>query len=99
MSEDKCAAVEDVLKVRSVNGRRQFRTRSLVLLIILAAVWLIVLVDPHIGPLALYVVGAFGVALAVMAVAMGLGFLGFGIFAVSDWLVRWIHRTSQWPEQ
>ena len=78
--------------------RRQFGTRSLILLIALAAVWFGVLVDPQIGPLALYIVGAFGVALAVMAMAMSLGFLGFGIFAVGDRLVGWVRRASQWPE-
>jgi hypothetical protein len=78
--------------------RRQFGTRSLILLIALAAVWFGVLVDPQIGPLALYIVGAFGVALAVMAMAMGLGFLGFGIFAVGDRLAGWVRRASQWPE-
>jgi hypothetical protein len=79
--------------------RRTFRPRSFILLIALAAVWLDVLIDPHIGPLTLYIMGAFGLALAVMAVAMGLGFLGFGIFAVSTRLAGWVRRASQWPEE
>jgi hypothetical protein len=65
----------------------------------LAAVWFGVLVDPQIGLLAFYIVGAFGVALAVMIIAMGLGVLGFGIFAVGDRLTGWVRRASQWPEE
>jgi hypothetical protein len=75
------------------------RTRSLVLLLALSAVWFAVLIDPRLGPLALYIAGAFLVALAVMATAMGLGLLGFGIFAAGDRLVSWVRRASQWPEE
>jgi hypothetical protein len=99
MSEDKLPIVENVTERRTGNQRgRPFRSRSFLLLLTLAVVWSAVLVDPQIGPLALYVVGAFGIALAVMAAAMGLGFLGFGIFAVSDRLAGWFRRASQWPE-
>ena len=87
-----------MIQMRSGKARRQFRTRSLILLIALAAIWLGVLVDPQIGPLALLMMGAFGVALAVMAMAMGLGFLGFGIFAAGNRLAGWVRRASQWPE-
>jgi hypothetical protein len=84
--------------MRSAKGRRrQFRRMSLILLIALIAVWLGVLVDPQIGLLMVYVMGAFGVALTVMA--MGLGFLGFGIFAAGDRLAGWVRRASQWPEE
>jgi len=87
-------------EVQLHRGQRQrFRTRSLILVIGLAVVWLGVLADPQIGPLTLYVVGAFGIALTLMAIAMGLGFLGFGIFAVGDWLVGWFRRALQWPEE
>jgi hypothetical protein len=86
--------------MRSAKGRRrQFRRMSLILLIALIAVWLGVLVDPQIGLLMVYVMGAFGVALTVMAMAMGLGFLGFGIFAAGDRLAGWVRRASQWPEE
>ena len=100
MSEDKLQLVENVSETRIGNQRRRpFRSRSLLLLLTLAVVWSAVLVDPQIGPLALYVVGAFGIALAVMATAMGLGFLGFGIFSVGDRLAGWFRRASQWPEE
>jgi hypothetical protein len=100
MCEDKLPAVYNTGEVRpGKRDQRQFRMRSLILLITLAALWLELLVDAQIGPLVLYVVGAFGVALVVMAVAMALGFLGFGIFAVSDRLAGFFHRASNWPEE
>lgn len=99
MSENKLAAVGDVMdKWPSKSPRQHFRTTSFMLLIASAAVWTGVLLDPQIGPLVLHVVGAFGVALAVMATAMGLGLLGFGIFMVGDRLMCWFRRASQWPE-
>jgi hypothetical protein len=100
MSEDELLAVDNTAEVRPGKGRRrQYRMRSLILLIALAAIWSGVLIDPEIGPIALYVVGAFGLALTVMAAAMGLGFLGFGIIAAGDRLVGWVRRASQWPEE
>jgi hypothetical protein len=100
MSQDELPVVDNVRETQpGKQQRRPFRTRSLILLLTLAVVWFAVLVDPQIGPLALYVVGAFGIALAVMATAMGLGFLGFGIFAVGDRLAGWYRRVSQWPEE
>jgi hypothetical protein len=100
MSGDKLPEVDNLRETRPGKRRRRpFRTRSLILLLTLAVVWFAVLVDPQIGPLALHVVGAFGIALAVMAAAMGLGFLGFGIFAVGDRLAGWFRRASQWPEE
>jgi hypothetical protein len=100
MSEAKLPVGEKLSETRPGERRqRPVRTRSLILLSTLVVVWCAVLVDPQIGPLALHVVGAFGVALAVMAMAMGLGFLGFGIFAVGDRLAGWFRRASQWPEE
>jgi len=79
--------------------RRRFRIRSLMLVIALTAVWMGVLLDPHVGPLVLLLIGAFGIALAVMGVAMGLGLLGFGLCTACDQAVAWLRRASRWPNE
>ena len=58
-----------------------------------------VLLDPRVGPLVLLVVGAFGITLAVMGVAMGLGLLGFGLCSTCDRIVGWLLRASRWPDE
>jgi hypothetical protein len=69
------------------------------LLIALAAIWMGLLPDPQVGPLVLLLMGAFGITLAVMGVAMGLGLLGFGLCAACDRAVGWLRRASRWPEE
>jgi hypothetical protein len=77
---------------------RQFRMRTTMMAIVLAAVWLGVLLDPQVGLLVAFLLGGFGAALALMAAAMGLGLLGFGLFAAADRLLGVIRRASQWPD-
>jgi hypothetical protein len=84
---------------RSRLRQRQFRARSLMLVITLAAVWLGILLDPNVGPLLLLLSGAFGITLVVMGLAMGLGLLGFGLCSVCDRVLAWLRRASQWPDQ
>ncbi len=67
--------------------------------VMLLAVWLVVLLDPQIGPLVVLFLGAFAAALAVMGVAMGLGLLGIGLFAAIERSLDWIRRTSRWPDE
>src|SRR5947207_15051140 len=64
--------------------RRQFRTRTLMLVIALVAVWMAVLLDPNVGPLVLMVLATFGITLVLMVATMGLGLLGFGLVAAGD---------------
>ncbi len=78
---------------------RRFRTRTMMMTVALATVWLGVLLDPQIGPLVALLLGGFGVSLAVMGVAMGLGLLGFGMFAAADRLLGVIRRASRWPDE
>jgi hypothetical protein len=78
---------------------RQFRMRTMIMAIVLAAVWLGVLLDPQVGPLVAFFLGGFGITLAVMVAAMGLGFLGFGLFAAADRLLSVIRRASRWPDE
>src|SRR5436309_1629416 len=61
--------------------RRQFRTRTLMLVVALVAVWMGVLLDPNVCPLVLMLGAAFGLTLGLMVATMGLGLLGFGLFA------------------
>src|SRR5262249_20675139 len=78
--------------------RRQFRLRTLMLVIALAAVGMGLLLDPNIAPLTWLFLGAFGIALAVMALAMGLGLLGFGLCTVGDRFLGWLRRSARWPD-
>lgn len=63
-----------------------------------AAVWVGVLFDPHLGPLTRFTLTAAGAALGVFALAIVLCWLGFGLFAVGDRLIAWVKRSSGWPE-
>jgi hypothetical protein len=74
-------------------------TRTTMMAVVLAAVWLGVLLDPQVGPLVAFLLGGFGVTLAVMGVAMGLGLLGFGLCAATDRLLGVIRRASRWPDE
>jgi hypothetical protein len=77
----------------------QFRTRTMMMAIVLAAVWLEVLLDAQIGPLVVFLLVGFGVTLAVMGVAMGLGLLGFGLLTAADRLLGAIRRAARWPDE
>lgn len=78
--------------------RRRFRTRTIVLVAALVSAWIIVLVDPDIGPMVLFALGAFGVTLGMIGAAMGLGLLGFGLCTSVDRFIGWLRRISNWPD-
>jgi hypothetical protein len=79
--------------------RRQFRLRTVMMVIALVAVWMGVLLDPNVAPLVLGLLGAFGIALGVMVAAMVLGILGFGLFAAGERVMGWLRRASRWPDE
>jgi hypothetical protein len=79
--------------------RRQFRIRSIMLVVVLVAVWLWVLLDPLIGPLVLAVLAWVAGTLALVGTAMGLGLLGFGICTTGDRIIGWLRRSLSWPEE
>jgi hypothetical protein len=100
MIDDKSSTVQEVDRKRQGRLRRgQFGLCRLMLVIAFVAIWVSVLFDQHIGPLVLLVLGTFGVVLAVMGMAMGLGLLGFGVYSACDRAVGWLHRASQWPDE
>jgi hypothetical protein len=78
---------------------RQFRMRTRMMAVVVAAVWVGVLFDPQVGALVAFLLGAFGIGLAVMGAAMGLGLLGFGLCAAGDRLLGAIRRASHWPDE
>ena len=86
------AALERKARARS----RGFRVGALALVV--AAVWVGLLADPVVGPTLLSVVVVFAAVLAVAALALGLGWLGFGVFALGDRVAAWVRRSSRWPE-
>ena len=69
------------------------------LTIALAVVWMGILRDSQIALMVLLLLGAVGIGISVMAIAAGLGLLGFGICSVCDWAVGWLRRASQWPDE
>jgi len=79
--------------------RRMFRRRSVALAVLVIGVWLGVLVDPVFGPLTWWVAGGFGLTVLILLAAMGLSWVGFGLFAAGDRVAGWIKRLSNWPDQ
>ena len=88
---------------------RRFRVRIWVVSLVLLAIWLGLLLDPMVGPLilgilmafGLLILGvlmAFGLTLALIVGTMGLGIMGFGLFAVGDHVIAWLRQGSRWPE-
>jgi hypothetical protein len=78
--------------------RRQFRTRTLMLIVALAAVWMGVLLDPNVGPIVLMALAAFGLTLGLMGTAIVLGILGFGLCTAGGRAWGWLRSASRWPD-
>jgi hypothetical protein len=78
---------------------RRFRTRTMLIAVVLAAVWIRVLLDPHVELLVAFLLGGVGIALALMGAAMGLGLVGFGLFAAVDRLLGVFRRAAHWPDE
>jgi len=76
--------------------RGRWRTRSL--LIAFLVIWLELLLDPTVGRMLWDVALWFGITLAILALAMGLGLIGSGLFAVGDRLLAWLRAGSRWPD-
>ena len=51
-----------------------------------------------VGPLILGVLMAFGLTLALIVGTMGLGIMGFGLFAAGDHVIAWLRQGRRWPE-
>ncbi|MGO8898313.1 MAG: hypothetical protein ACLQU5_08170 [Isosphaeraceae bacterium] len=81
---------------RQRSGRLQVRTW--VVSLVLLALWPGLLLDPMVGPLILGVLMAFGLTLALIVGTMGLGIMGFGLFAAGDHVIAWLRQGSRWPE-
>src|SRR5689334_5962224 len=65
-----------------MGGRRaRSGAQAGILFLVLAAVWFGLLLDPMLGPILLSLLLALGATLAVLIGAMGLGCVGFGLFA------------------
>lgn len=77
---------------------RRFRVRIWVVSLVLLALWLGLLLDPMVGPLILGVLMAFALTLALIVGTMGLGIMGFGLFAAGDHVIAWLRQGSRWPE-
>ena len=69
------------------------------LLIVVTALCASALRNSEIAPVVCLFLAVFGVGLAVMGVAMGLGLLGFGFFAAGDWVLGQLRRASRWPDE
>lgn len=86
----------------STGGMRDRRRRGFgpagILSLLLAGLFLDFLFDPMLGPMMLALAADIGLALGVMAGAMALGTIGFGLFAAGDRVIAWLRRSAQWPE-
>ncbi|MGZ3382896.1 MAG: hypothetical protein ACXVBB_21910, partial [Isosphaeraceae bacterium] len=72
--------------------------RIWVVSLVLLAIWLGLFLDPMAGPLILGILMAFGLTLALIVGTMGLGIMGFGLFAAGDHVIAWLRQGSRWPE-
>lgn len=79
--------------------RRQFRIRSIMLVVALVAVWMWVLLDPIIRGIVIAVLLWASSTLAIVGTAMGLGLLGFGVCTTGERIIGWLRRSSSWPEE
>jgi hypothetical protein len=79
--------------------RRRIGARSIALAIALAAVWGEVLFDATVRTLVLGMGVAIGCTLGLMAAAMALGLVGFGLFALFDRASVWLTRVTHWPDE
>lgn len=76
----------------------KMRRRILVMTAIVAAIWIFIAFDPFFqGPIVVAVFG-FGATLAIAAVAILLGGVGFAIFAGFDRVAARIRKLGAWPE-
>ena len=74
----------------------RFRAPTLMMAVAVAGVWLGMLALPGVGPLiGVLLLGLLGV-LAILAAAMGLGWIGFRLFAAFDRLACWSTRSPEW---
>jgi hypothetical protein len=100
MREKSASSASPLSSENNQSGRKQlrgrWRTRSL--LIALLVIWLGLLLDPITGPLFLSVALGVGITLGVLALAMGLGMMGSGLFAVGDRVLAWLRAGSRWPD-
>ncbi len=71
----------------------------MMLVVALVAVWLWILLDPVIGSLALQILAYYVATLVLVATAMGLGLVGFGLCTAGGRLIGWLRRRSSWPEE
>ena len=78
--------------------RRRFRYRLSTLMVAIAvlAVWLGALVVPGVGDLFLGGAAVIAATLLILLLAMGLGWVGFGLFALADRALSWARRGPEW---
>lgn len=78
--------------------RRRRGIRTLGLAAVVTAVWLGLLIDPGLRRLAVVTAGGVALALALFGALMGLGWLGFGLFALGDRAAGRFREATRWPE-
>ena len=76
--------------------RGRWRTRSI--LIALLVVWMGLLLDRTVGRMFWDAALGLAITLTVLALAMGLGLVGSGLFAVGDRVLAWLKAGSRWPD-
>jgi len=90
------------LNPKNVDERRykQYRIRTMMMAIVVIAVWLAVLggASGVLWPVIWFVVVAVGASLGLMLGLIGLVYLGFGLFAIGDRVLGWLKRAAHWPE-
>lgn len=83
---------------RDARPRRAYRSRLLLLAIVVAGAWVAALGLPGLGRLAGLAAGAVGATLGILVGAMALGWLGFGLFAMGERVVAYLRRGPRWSD-
>ena len=75
------------------------RRLAVLLAVLGGSIGFALLIDPELGLLGFFLVLAAGGTFVILAAALALAWLGFGLFALGDRVVGWVRRATTWPKE
>jgi hypothetical protein len=86
---------------RSANRVRsgaQFQIKTLMIGVFISAIWLTLLRDVGMRTMMVVIAVSLGLMLTLIVALLGLGWLGFLVFAAVDWIVTGLKRAWRWED-